>query len=705
MKTPSSISAFALLIQLYFCIFVFAQDQTAPSKINSLKNPREKVLALNKYCSKELDRGNVLVYPELKEAMELAKKINLRPELGDANNNLGVYHLLRNDFQQALSALFEALKIFEILNDEPKVADVENQIGRVYIELGDYTKARNYILKSLHYNSGNKQLKQSGSNFLNLGIIEERTNHFDSAIYYFDKAIEIYHFIRDEGNLARAHNNKGILYSYIGDAENELENYNIALSIFSKLFDQVNVAKTINNIAIVYLSKGNPDKAISLAQKSDSIGRSLADISISKEALLALSIGFKEKGNLTRAYQCLQQYIILKDSLFNIERNKDLEELSTQYETEKKEHKIKLLNNENIFKENQIVQHNIQRNFFIAGAVITLIFFLILFNAYRKIKSINSLLETKNNEITQQHENLKKANILISDQKHLLQEKNKDITDSINYAKRIQTAILPERLRIYKSIENCFILFKPKDIVSGDFFFFKEPEAENEPIILAAADCTGHGVPGALMSMIGSEKLNDASEFSKDPGVILSILNKGIKHSLNQTGEDSTRDGMDIALLSLKFKVAGEKLERGNSKFKVPGLKLDNEDKNSSKCIIEYAGANRPLWIIRNGAKVLEEIKATKSAIGGFTGVDQNFETHTLSLESGDTIYMSSDGFADQFNSLNKKLMVKRFKETLISIQSQSMQEQEIFLSNFLEEWKGAQDQTDDILVIGIRVG
>lgn len=255
-----------------------------------------------------------------------------------------------------------------------------------------------------------------------------------------------------------------------------------------------------------------------------------------------------------------------------------------------------------------------------------------------------------------------------------LAQKNNEIKDSINYAQRIQNAILTSKKEINETLKECFVLFKPKDVVSGDFYFYSKKE---QTVLLAAADCTGHGVPGALMSMIGTEKLISAAIESTHPSVILNSLNKGIKTSLRQSDQEgSTRDGMDIALIS-----------------------IDLETKH-----LIYAGANRPIWIIRNGSKSIEEIKATKKAIGGFTTDDQHFDSHEIKFNNGDTFYLFTDGFADQFGHTGKKLMTKRFRELLIEIQHLSMSQQEFHLDEFIENWKNGVEQIDDILVIGVRL-
>jgi serine phosphatase RsbU (regulator of sigma subunit) len=259
-------------------------------------------------------------------------------------------------------------------------------------------------------------------------------------------------------------------------------------------------------------------------------------------------------------------------------------------------------------------------------------------------------------------------------QKELIELKNKDITDSINYAKRIQEAILPT-LENFKSLfPESFILFKPKDIVSGDFYWLTE---KNGQILVAAADCTGHGVPGAFTSMIGNALLNEIvnDRTILEPGKILDALREGIIKALKQSGkEGESKDGMDISLCSI------------NAKTKQ----------------LQFAGAYNPLFIVRKGTLI--EIKADKYPIG-ISDRKSLFTNHTLDLQKGDTLYIFSDGFADQFGGPDgKKFMRKRFKEHLLQIQAKNMDEQWKMLNLAITEWQGPIEQVDDILIIGIRI-
>ena len=315
-------------------------------------------------------------------------------------------------------------------------------------------------------------------------------------------------------------------------------------------------------------------------------------------------------------------------------------------------------------------------------------------------KEKQKILETQKETLEIQ---VKERTSEIVEQKKVIEEKNKDITDSINYAKTIQEAILPSNELKSKLFPDSFILFKPKDIVSGDFFWFAE---KNNKKIIAACDCTGHGVPGALMSMIGNNILNQIVNEKNitSPDQILNHLHKEIRKTLNQEEQSETKDGMDIAIIT-----------------------FNNETE------IEFAGAQRPLWIVRQNNEEgrlesgerryipshiprpnydlhspffqLAEIKGDKCAIGGWQSeVERKFTNHKIAMTKGESIYISTDGFADQFSDSDEKLMTSKFKELLIRIQQRSMPEQDIYLSDFIEKWKGKREQIDDILVIGIRI-
>lgn len=338
-------------------------------------------------------------------------------------------------------------------------------------------------------------------------------------------------------------------------------------------------------------------------------------------------------------------------------------------------------------------------------------------NAYstENINILNSLSNiisvALNNAET--YRNIESAKSEITSQKNIVEEKQKEILDSIEYALRIQTAILPPQKIVKQHLENSFILYKPKDIVAGDFYWMETVRLDdglisvlaneknvkvsdkqmselaneselinnqlinslaNQLILFAACDCTGHGVPGAMVSVVCHNALNRAvHEFGlTEPAAILDKTAEIVVENFSKS-EEEIKDGMDISLCAY----------------------------NPSTNQLKWAGANNPLWLFRNGEFV--ETKADKQPIG-MNEDHHPFTNHSFNLQQGDTIYIFSDGFADQFSPADKKLMKKNFKNILLSIQNKTMQEQHEYLNNFIENWKGNMEQTDDILVIGVKI-
>ena len=305
-----------------------------------------------------------------------------------------------------------------------------------------------------------------------------------------------------------------------------------------------------------------------------------------------------------------------------------------------------------------------------------------IYNNYRNKKRANLLLQEKNEEIMQQNEEIRAQrdeierhmNIVTEQRNHIAQQ-NKEITDSIIYARRIQTALLPHKDTIKSDIAESFILFMPRNIVSGDYYWMSRKEKK---AIVVAADCTGHGVPGAFMSMLGMAFLNDI--ISKYEifyaNEILNELREYVISALKQRGaEEDSKDGMDMAICIIDFETM----------------------------VMQYAGAYNPIYHIHNGD--LKEISADKMPVSFYVKGQLAFTNNLIPIEEGDCFYMLSDGYCDQFGGPNdKKFTYKRFRDLLLSVHQKPMYEQHRLLEKTLNDWKGEHEQTDDILVIGIRV-
>jgi serine phosphatase RsbU (regulator of sigma subunit) len=396
-------------------------------------------------------------------------------------------------------------------------------------------------------------------------------------------------------------------------------------------------------------------KAMALFKEIDD-KKSLADVYYN------LSVNLSKLNDFQQSNVFMMEYIALNDTINNIENRKTIHDLAIKYESEKKEQENKILSQENEKKQLSIY-------FSLAALSLVFLILLIIFRNNRIKAKINKKLEFQNNLIEEQKKTLEK-------QHFLLEEKNKEVTDSIKYAERIQGAILPPDQKWNYILPNSFVLNKPKDILSGDFYWIAETE---ESIFVAAADCTGHGVPGALISIVNFNLLNKAvlERGLSSPAKILDSVNQWLTESLNQTDEESTiKDGMHISLISIN-KLNGQVL---------------------------YAGANNPLYLFKNNE--LFEYKADKFPVGAYINEQINqFTDKEIDCKYGDTIYLFSDGFADQFGGeFGKKYKYRQFKEKLFEAKSFAINEQKDFLHREYINWRGKHEQTDDILVIGIKL-
>jgi tetratricopeptide (TPR) repeat protein len=635
------------------------------------------------------------------KALKLQEEIDAKSEVANSLSNIGAMYSGTGQMEKALDYLLRALKIQREIGQEKGIAYSLNNIASIYSSLGQTEKALEYLYQSLKLQEKLGDKVGASSTLNNLGALYMRVGQTEKALEFYNRSLKIRESLDDKLGMTISYNNIGNAYDKRGDQEKALMYYNKSLLLAQSIGNKNGMANCLNNIATIYVKQGKYDSVQTYYQRSmklyDEIGdqakvsNSYANIgffliktSKPTEALRegehALEIA--EKGNFVEnmrnahllisqadsalknsagAYEHFKKYIALRDSMVSESTKKAGIKKDMQYEYDKKEAVLKAEQE----KERVIAQEKSRKQKVITwsvagGLFLVVLFAVFVFRSLRVTRKQKHIIELKNIETEQQ--------------KRTIEEKNKDITDSIIYAKRIQQAKLPKKEEIVTCFPQCFILYKPKDIVSGDFYFF---HSENGTAYIAAADCTGHGVPGALMSMIGSEKLNDSIKKNSSPSEILKSLNQGIKSSLRQSeNDDSTRDGMDIGLC-------------------VTDLKTKT---------IKFSGANRPLWTIRNGNPEIEEIKGTKHAIGGSTNDDQHFESHELKMNQGDTIYLFSDGYADLFGGKNgKKLTSKKFKKILEDIQNKSMPEQETYLNDFAESWKADTEQVDDILVIGIR--
>ncbi|MBL0049683.1 MAG: SpoIIE family protein phosphatase [Bacteroidetes bacterium] len=471
--------------------------------------------------------------------------------------------------------------------------------------------------------------------------------------------------IGDKSGISKSLSNIGNIYLIKLDYVNALDFYLKGLKIQNEIEDRDACAISYNDIGTVYTKLKKYKEAYNSFYQSISIAREINSYVSLKDGYENLSKLDSITNNFENSLKNYKLFTIYKDSLYNEERTKKIVQSQMQYDFDKKESATKaeqerkdILITKESEKQRQI------RNSILGGFIFVLIISLLLYRS-RQIKQRN------NTELLEK-------NSVISQQKELVEIKNKEILDSISYAKRIQATILPSVRVVKKYLEDSFILYLPKDIVAGDFYWM-ESIADESIVYFAACDCTGHGVPGAMVSVVCHNALNKAlKEFEKrTPAEILDKVSEMVIEDFNKNADDDdeVKDGMDASLCALN-------IESGQ---------------------LQWAGANNALWIIKpNGT--LNEYKPNKQPVG--KSYDRtSFTNHTIQLEKGDTLYLFTDGYADQFGGTeSRKFQRKGFKELLVSIHQLTMEQQREAIYTTFESWRGANEQVDDVCIIGVRV-
>ncbi len=567
------------------------------------------------------------------------------------------------DYSKAVKSYFEAIKIDEASHDTSALAGDYGNIALVYENTKKYPIALEYIFKAMKLDSASGDEKRYATALGNLSNIYDEMGNHQKALLYALRFLKLEQELGDEARVAAALSNIGSIYDAMNEREKAIDYYLRSLPIAEKVGNSDIIIANQVNISTWYIEKNDFDPAIKMLKNTIEIALETGSKATTSECYKYLAIAYNGKKDFAKAYEYLYKFNQLKDTLLNEENTRQINQMSAFYEKDKQQIKIAGLEKEKIFSEQIIEKQNSFRNVLILVVVLIVLLALALFVGFNNKRKDVRLLELKNLEIQKQ--------------KEIIQETNKNITDSINYAKRIQESVLPAKEVKYKLFPDAFVLYQPRDIVSGDFYWFAE---KNGKRIIAAVDCTGHGVPGAFMSMVGIGQLNNIVMQNNiiKPSEILDQLQINIRHALKQENkESSARDGMDIAICS-----------------------FDSKTKK-----VEYAGANRPLIVISNQQNTLSVIDPDHFSIGGSDDIIKRHTNHIVDISIGDCFYIFSDGFADQFGGpKGKKFRIKNLKELLHSIYQKEMSEQENILSKTFADWKGNLEQVDDILVIGIRV-
>ena len=581
--------------------------------------------------------------------------------------------------------------------DKISAAKRTQKVARIYVYQGNYAIAAREYLKAIKWNEESGNEIGRSYNYMGLAEVFRLQNNKKKALEMFRMGYQIAILLHDEVGISAGLNNIGMMHHSLGDLDSALYYFHKAVELNFIRNKEREIAGTLDRIASIYSEKKEPLKALEILQKSLAIkikGNDKTELAITyinfadnyhelnqfenaeKYLDMALQIAgemklikftehcfkikalmYKDWKKFDKSAEYFVKYNLLHDSLITDQINKNVAELEEKYENEKSRKEIEVLNKDKIIQASDIQKQRQFINFIVLISFLLMVLLFFIFKGYKRKKKDNLELINKNS--------------IIEEQKMILEEKNNEITASINYAKRIQNAILPPNRIVKEYLPESFILYKPKDIVAGDFFWL---EHKNGVTLFAAADCTGHGVPGAMVSVICNNGLNRSvrEHGLTDPGEILNKTREIVIQEFEKSDEE-VKDGMDISLCALDGK------------------------------ILKWAGANNPIWIVKNNSNEIFEIKANKQPIGKYAE-NNSFTTHTIELESGDSIYIFTDGFQDQFGGeQGKKFKASKFKELILSIQKKTMSLQRIAINEAFENWQGNLEQVDDVCVIGMK--
>lgn len=713
---------------LLYCLFVGLFAFTIPSLVASIPNQNstnsidlsdtikinETLVRAEKLISKNSDSS--LFFSN--QALILAERINWTSGQLRCYEILSKVYGIKGDSVQSMQLFVRAMKVL----DQMLKSNPEKEIKKLNGATQTSSNSRKFEKPITLLLQGIKSAEATGDTKLQIyylektGLLYEDEKNLPQSLHYFYKALQKSYLLKSDEQVAIQLNRIATIYYLMNLPQPAIQYYQKALQLSYSTKNNTAILENYTELANIYTelteksTNGSSDFKQAFYYCNEALKRSVASGNtklqlvnltklgrlftyskkyteaekslkeamqlsmqmnapkLQKDIYRALSILYEKQGNTTKALANYKSAVMLRDSLFNEETENQLTRKEMNFEFERREASIKL---EQRKKDELLMQERKKQKIILWAVLIGLSlligFIIFITRSLHLTRKQKQLIESKKQEV--EHQKIE------------IEKKNKEINDSINYALRIQQAKLPRKSFIKEHLQQSFVLYLPKDIVSGDFYFFFKTEFG---IYIAAVDCTGHGIPGAFMSMVGSEKLYEAVTRMEDVSTILSHMNRGIKASLRQSDEGaSIRDGMDIALGRL-YPV--DKVMQGEA------------------CELQFGGANRTLWIYRKDALEPEEYKPTKAALGGHTSDGQAYISHTISLKKGDTFYLFTDGYADTFGTINKKLTTKKFKQLLLEIQHLSMDKQEIFLSNFITKWKGDTEQVDDILVIGVRI-
>jgi serine phosphatase RsbU (regulator of sigma subunit)/Tfp pilus assembly protein PilF len=605
----------------------------------------DTVLALCKKAIEITDRHTSFKSKEEKKSFLRSKSYAL--------NNMGLIYMNQGNISQALDHYYRSLKLMEENGDEPGIILCLNNIGGIYRDQSDNIQALDYYFRALKLARENNDKDGTAFSLGNIGIIYLNQKHYDQALATYFKSLAIRESINDQEGTATSLGNIGLIYENKNQNKKALDYYLRSLEKLKEIDDQDGISYTLSNIGNVYLKENNLPKAYEAAMEAFDIGKKINFPQDIGDAASVLQNIYRKQNKWKEALEMHDLYITMKDSLVNEETQKEATKMQLQYQYEKEKLALeKEQEKRNVIIREEKTQQRLITLSVSGGLFLALIFSVFLYNRFR---------------VTH------KQKQIIVEQKQTVEKKQKEIIDSIHYAQRIQSTLLAQKELLNKNIFEYFVLFRPKDIVSGDFYWATEKQNR---FYLAVCDSTGHGVPGAFMSLLNVSFLNEAVNEKNiiKPNDILDYVRSRLIASVSQ---DGGQDGMDGVLICIEnFKKEGD-------------LK------------VTYAAAYNAPVLIRNNEIIASP--ADKMPIGKGEK-DYSFNLYDLDVKENDSLYLFTDGYADQFGGpQGKKFKIKQLYKTLLLISDLPVAEQKKEIDEKFKKWKNNAEQVDDVCIVGLK--
>ena len=597
------------------------------------------------------------------KALELRKTLGHKVKMAGIYSNIATVLMRQNKQKEALDIYFKSLKIFEEIGDENKQCILLGNIGNLYFNLDRNKEALFYFNKGLALAKKVKNRSIEGNILVNIADVYFDDKNYSSAEYHFLQALKIYDELGDKYSSASVYNNLGNISGLRGEFNKAISNYNLSIEIRKELQDSFGLAQSHIQIGEFFINNKRHKEALPHLVISENIFTKTNSIIQRERVYNLLSECYEHLNDYTNALKYKKSQLTVKDSIYFKDFSQQLTEMNTKYDTEKKEQENKLLSAKNDLSQETIKRQKIFSYFIVTALLLAAGLAFFIFRGLKQQRVANKMISLQKQQV--EHKN------------HIIEEKQKEILDSINYAKRIQYALLANDDFLNKYIPSHFVLFKPKDIVSGDFYWATQiHNKQNEDLFyLAVCDSTGHGVPGAFMSLLSIGFLSEAIK-EKDIFEPNQVFNYVRKRLVDSISNEQQKDGFDGILMCF----------------------------NKTTGIVTYAASNnKPVLVNASGTELIE-LQCDKMPVGKGDKTE-SFSLFTLNYQKGDSVYLYTDGYADQFGGpKGKKFKYKQLEDILQQNSAKPLVEQKEILSQRFANWQGALEQVDDVCVIGIKL-